>query len=316
MLVTASIAIAYAATSTSAGSSTWSMSERTVMVSRSGRSPSRRQASCSAPTRPSSSSAGGRSEYTSVRRSPMALRVCPSSSPSTATARAGSAVTRSWVAPSRWHRLASVGPRPSCRSRCRRRRSSSRMLTARWRERRRSAVRPAARTAGPDWVATSPSRSRSRCDSRSRGRGATPSRPTCRPWNVTGNQRSSRTGRCAVLGRARPVGELEEDVGEPQRGADRVDDGLPDLVARHGRRQPLPELGHDRTGVVARAVHPAVDALLHPEPDGSEDHRGQPRRDHRQDACLRPARPARSHRPPRRTRRRRRGSACRTPGRG
>ena len=94
-----------------------------------------------------------------------------------------------------------------------------------------------------------------------------------------------RAGRCAVLGRARSVGELEADKREPQRGTDRVDDGLRDLVAGHGRGQSLPELGHDRTGVISRAVDPTVDALLDPEPDGTEDHRGQSRRDHRQDAA-------------------------------
>ena len=144
MLVSASAAMRYAATSTAGGSGAAVEVGPHVRV----RCPGGAARSVSAPTRPSSSRLGGRSSRVTRRTPSRASRAADSRRPSRSRAVPGSSSTTSRRSPSCMDRPASVGPSSSCRSRRSRERSSSRAVTICCRLAASSSVRRATATRG------------------------------------------------------------------------------------------------------------------------------------------------------------------------
>ena len=228
---------------------------------------SARRSRWSAPTRPSSSSAGGRRPWTRRRMSAIAVRSSRAQLGRPARRRAAGSRGDEPAQHPGLHASgpASWAPSPSCRSRRSRRRSSSRAVTSRSRERCRSAVSRTAWTATPACRARSSSSRRSAGPNGSPGRAAEQSSPT---GSVLVAAAAGRTVPADRLPGARPPVRRRPSamrgVGQPQRLAHGRDDRRQDRLRRERALQPLAEPGERGVGLVALAVEQPVDPPLQP----------------------------------------------------
>ena len=229
--------------------------------------PSRR-AACwpMAPMRPSSSSAGGRRPSTSRRTSARATRISSPSASSWRRPASGSTSSTAAAASARIPTAASVGPRPSWRSRRNRRRSSSRASTRRSRDRARSSRSRWAWIAAPAWRARSVEQGELGGSEPSLARPHAEEQAPDRLGPVGERHRLERGGRRAVFSHHRTaatlVDDLEPDVGQPERLGDRFRDCGERALRIDGPFEPRPQDAHRAPWLVARAVHRPVDTPL------------------------------------------------------